>query len=158
MSKYYTLFCTRLGEPYKIHNMIVKALNNEAAVLDWISPQHGHFLVQVDERITQVQLRDVARVKSAMDVFICPFDPRNFAYSLDKEHADKCGPWLDKHSVDAHKGQIKTLSEEFETYSVHMPDGAQIVIHDNGEVYVQEKDQPEQRVRYKSELTKHMIK
>ena len=76
MSKYYTLFCTRLGEPYKIHNMIVKALNNEAAVLDWISPQHGHFLVQVDERITQGQLRDVARVKSAMDVFVCPFDPR----------------------------------------------------------------------------------
>lgn len=158
MCQFYNIFTTGLGKPYAHHNDIVDVLTKHPQIEDWASPQHGHFLVKTDGQLGITALRRAVKLNQGIHVFVAPLNPRAYSYVLDAKHADRVGAWLDKYAVDFYKNETKTLRGEFEKYTVILPDGAEVVINQDGSVYVCESDQPPKLMRPKADLAKNIIK
>ena len=158
MANFFNTTCTNVGDNSKKHNLIADAFKKSALVLDWNSPQRGQFLLKCKGGVKNTDIRELVTSAAEVRVFVCDFGPSEYAYSLLSDRSTDTTYWLKRHGPEARKDRTISLSEEFERITVILPNGAEVQINENGEVFIQEEDTKPLQVRKNNSITKNLIR
>lgn len=150
MYTYYQAACTDLGTPYKNHNKIVNAFNRSTQILDFYAPQHGIFLIQASQNTSTSDINEIIRNTHNADILVTHLNPINYSFWLPKDETTPTSKWLKRHAriyeqQETEKHRTTKLKNDFDTHSVKLPDGTEIVIAQNGSVTIQEPNEEQPR-------------
>lgn len=166
MARYLNLTCTNLkgGD----HNNIADMLTRSAKITHWIAPQDGQFLLKCRDDTECSYIRDLANINDNVRLFVCPFDPADFGYSIRRDWCKHTDNFLvrataegqaERELAEAHaKAQDITLTAGFNTKAITLPNGVRIEINENGEIALQEKGGAPKKIREKDHIMKNLIK
>ncbi len=166
MARYLNLTCTNLKG--NNHNDIADMLSASARVTSWIATQSGQYLLKCPDDTKCEHIRELADISNNVRVFVSPFEPADYGYSLRRDWCQNADNFLTRAAEDVRQqkeqaealaaAQDITLTAGFNTKSIHLPNGVRIHLDENGEIALQEKGGAAKKIREKDHIMKNVIK